>query len=283
MNKADMVTVAYRFRDVATACNGTDVREISNAIAEAMAPPAPSHFKSNDPNLGSFPAQSVIKDAMSHVYWLNAMMKLKGQGTNLQVPPYGNVAQAISHFAVIALNGFIHEADRPGSTARHVVTAHRPPTVHSRGPVRSRGPVQRYAPPPPPPPVQGRYAPPPPPPVQMRYAPPPPPPPPPVQTNYYAPPAQRVTPVQPVYAAYAPQLPTFTAKPPPPPQNAISDTAWAIAKAALDVTQPQIAAQANSQLKHIRYDAASGNPSARELLAQCRAALSQTGGADDSF
>ena len=104
-----------------------------------------------------------------------------------------------------------------------------------------------------------------------------------MQTNYYAPPAQRVTPVQPVYAAYAPQLPTFTAKPPPPPQNAISDTAWAIAKAALDVTQPQIAAQANSQLKHIRYDAASGNPSARELLAQCRAALSQTGGADDSF
>lgn len=271
MNKADTLVAANRFRAVAVACNGTDPTQISNMIGEAMSPPSPSCFKSGDPNLGAFPAQSVIKDAMSHVYWLNAQMKLKGQGTNLQVPPYGNVAQAITHFAVIALNGFIHEANRPGSTSRHVVTAHRPPTVHSRGPVRSRGPVQRYAPPPPPPPVQ------------MRYAPPPPPPPPPVQTNYYAPPAQRVTSVQPVYAAYASQLPTFTAKPPPPPQNAISDTAWAIAKAALDVTQPQIAAQANSQLKHIRYDAASGNPSARELLAQCRAALSQTGGADDSF
>lgn len=277
MNKADMVITANRFRAVATACNGTDPTQISNMVGEAMSSPAPSCFRSEDPNLGSFPAQSVIKDAMSHVYWLNAMMKLKGQGTNLQVPPYGNVAQAITHFSIIVSTGLIHEADRPGSTARHVVTAHRPPTVHSRGP------VQRYAPPPPPPPVQGRYAPPPPPPVQMRYAPPPPPPPPPVQTNYYAPPAQRVIPVQPVSAAYAPQLPTFTAKPPPPPQNAISDTAWAIAKAALDVTQPQIAAQANNQLKHIRYDAASGNPSARELLAQCRAALSQTGGADDSF
>ena len=275
MNKADMVTTANRFRAVNDACNGTDPTQISNMVDEAMGSPAPSCFKSEDPNLGMFPAQSVIKDAMSHVYWFNAMMKLKGQGTNLQTPPYGNVTQGIGYFARIVSNGLIHEADRPGSTARHVVTAHRPPTVHfvvfdSRGPVRSRGPVQQYAPPPPPP-------------VQMRYAPPPPPPPPPVQTNYYAPPAQRVTPVQPVFAAYAPQLPTFTAKPPPPPQNAISDTAWAIAKAALDVTQPQIAAQANNQLKHIRYDAASGNPSARELLAQCRAALSQTGGADDSF
>jgi len=146
-------------------------------------------------------------------------------------------------------------------------------------------------------------------PASQRMAPPPPPPP------QYMPPAQYVAapPPPPVAAplppfnptprssgpAFAPAVPpslgsvqsTGTlllaqlpppAPPPPPVGNVIGSTAWALAREATS-GNPHVMSMADQALKRIRYDAASGDPKAKALLAECRAALTQIGGPDDSY